>query len=106
MTIIVKKEHKRPYIITIPRGIAGVKKIIGNDFEVAEYKDVLVMYDKNQDNPNIKKATIFKELELKGTIVITGNDTINGDMRSLSKKEINHYFKVFRVRNNEKENEI
>ena len=106
MTVIVKKENKRPYIITMPKEISNIKKVIGNEFEELIHNDIIVIYNRNQDDERLKKVTLLKNLELKGNIIIAGNDTINGDIRSLTKKQLRFYSRRFRIRINEKENEI
>lgn len=106
MITIVKKENDKPYIVTIPKRAKSIIKIIGNDYEMIEYETVLLVYNKDQDDENLKENKLFKDIKFKGNIMIVGNIKKRGDIRSLNKRELHRYCKMLNIKSYEEEREI
>ena len=106
MFTIVKPPNKPPCVIKIPKRLRDMEKIVGGIIEESRYEKVLIIYNESQDNKDLKENKIFSDLSMKGTILIAGNDEINGDVRSLTKNEIAKYLKKIKETRRYKENEI
>lgn len=106
MVIIVKPPNKRPYVIKIPKRIRDMVNLVGGMFNAERYEDVLIIYNQNQKDENLKSNKVFKDLRLKGTILIVGNNEKEGDIISLRKKQILKYMSKITNKNINKENEI
>ena len=106
MVIIVKPPNKRPYVIKIPKRIRDMVNLVGGMFNAERYEDVLIIYNQNQKDENLKSNKVFKDLRLKGTILIVGNNEKEGDIISLRKKQILKYMSKITNKNIDKENEI
>lgn len=106
MVIIVKPPNKRPYVIKIPKRIRDMVNLVGGMFNAERYEDVLIIYNQNQKDENLKSNKVFKDLRLKGTILIVGNNEKAGDIISLRKKQILKYMSKITNKNINKENEI
>jgi len=105
MFIIIKPPNKAPKVAKIPKRIRDMEKLVNGNIEEMRYKNVLIIYNEKQNDKNLKNNTIFKELSMKGTILITGNDEKNGDVRSLKKREIIYYLNKLNIKQMDFENE-
>ena len=106
MIAILKTPEKPPKIIKIPKRLKDMQKIVGGVIEEKRYEKVLIIYNENQDNSKLKINNIFNDLSVRGTILITGNDEKNGDVRSLNKSEIVKYLKKMKLKQRNIQNEI
>ena len=105
MCIIYIKENGKINVLKIPKTIKYMKKLVEGDIEIKRYEKVLIVYNINQDDSNLKTNNISESLKLKGNIIIVGNDEKIGDIRSLTRKEIAKYINNFLNKNNIKERE-
>ncbi len=105
MCVIYIKENGKINVLKIPKTIKYMKKLVEGDIEIKRYEKVLIVYNINQDDSNLKTNNISESLKLKGNIIIVGNDEKIGDIRSLTRKEIAKYINNFLNKNNIKERE-
>lgn len=105
MVIIVKEPNKKPRILKIPKRIKNMSNLVGGTIEEQRYENVIIVYNANQKDQNLSKNQVFEDLSLKGTILVVGNDEINGDIVSLRKKQVLKYVAKmdFNAKNKEKE---
>ena len=106
MIAILKKEASKPVVIKISKNLKSIEKIIGNELEVKEYENVLLIFNKNQKDETLKENTIFDDIKVRGNVMIVGNIKSTGDIRSLNKRELLHYSQKMDIRNNELEKEL
>ena len=106
MIAIVKRPNKPPNIIKMPKRLRDMEIIVGGIVEEKRYEKVLIIYNENQGDVKLKRDCIFKDLSMRGTILITGNDEKNGDVRSLNRSEIAKYLKKIKFKNKDNQNEI
>lgn len=106
MITIVKRPNKPPTILKIPKRLKDMERIVGGVIEEKRYDKVLIIYNQNQKDVELKTNSIFEDLSMKGTILITGNDEKSGDVRSLNKSEITKYLKKIKLKNRDIQNEI
>ena len=100
MCVIYIKENGKINVLKIPKTIKYMKKLVEGDIEIKRYEKVLIVYNINQDDSNLKTNNISESLKLKGNIIIVGNDEKIGDIRSLTRKEIAKYINNFLNKNN------
>ena len=93
MVIIVKAPNQKASIIKIPKRLNDMSKLIGGTIEIKQHEDVLLVYNENQKDSNLQENKLFDNLNLKGTILIIGNEERFGDIMSLRKKQILKYIK-------------
>ena len=93
MIIIVKAPNQKAYIVKIPKKLKDMSMLVGGTIEMKQHEDVLLIYNENQKDSNLKENKTFDNLNIKGTILIVGNDEIVGDVISLRKKQILKYMK-------------
>ena len=105
MCVIYIKKNGKINVLKIPKTIKYMKKLVEGDIEIKRYEKVLIVYNINQDDSNLKTNNISESLKLKGNIIIVGNDEKIGDIRSLTRKEIAKYINNFLNKNNIKESE-
>ena len=105
MCVIYIKENGKINVLKIPKTIKYMKKLVEGDIEIKRYEKVLIVYNINQDDSNLKTNNISESLKLKGNIIIVGNDEKIGDIRSLTRKDIAKYINNFLNKNNIKERE-
>jgi len=106
MITIVKPPNKPPTVIKIPKRLRDMEKLVGGIVEEARYEKVLIIYNENQHDTKLKVNSIFSDLSMRGTILITGNDEKNGDIRSLNRSEIVKYLKKMSFKRRDIQNEI
>ena len=106
MIAILKKEASKPVVIKISKSLKSIEKIIGNELEVKEYENVLLIFNKNQKDETLKENTIFDDIKVRGNVMIVGNIKSTGDIRSLNKRELLHYSQKMDIMNNELEKEL
>lgn len=105
MCVIYIKENGKIKVLKIPKTIKHMKKLVEGDIEIKRYEKVLIVYNINQNDSNLKINNISESLKLRGNIIIVGNDEKTGDIRSLTRKEIAKYINNFLNKNNIKERE-
>ena len=105
MYVIYIKENGKIKVLKIPKTIKHMKKLVEGDIEIKQYENVLIVYNINQNDSNLKTNNISESLKLKGNIIIVGNDEKAGDIKSLTKKEIAKYINDFLNKDNIKERE-
>ena len=106
MITIVKPPNKPPTVIKIPKRLRDMEKIVGGILEEARYEKVLIIYNENQNDTKLEVNNIFNDLSMKGTILITGSDEKNGDVRSLNRSELVKYLKKINHKRRDIQNEI
>lgn len=106
MIAILKTPNKPPKIIKIPKRLKDMQKIVGGIIEEKRYEKILIIYNENQKDSKLKTNNIFTDLSVRGTILITGNDEKNGDIRSLSKREVVKYMRKIIYKDKDIQNEI
>lgn len=106
MIIISKSPNQKPHITKIPKNLKYMKNLVGGNIEVKRYDDVLIMYNQNQQDINLKENRVFDDLKLKGNVLITGNNEIDGDIISLRKKQLVKYISKINGNNKDKEKEL
>ena len=105
MCVIYIKENGKINVLKIPKTIKYMKKLVEGDIEIKRYEKVLIVYNINQDDSNLKTNNISESLKLKGNIIIVEKKKKIGDIRSLTRKEIAKYINNFLNKNNIKERE-
>ncbi len=106
MRIIVKPPNKAPKVIRVQKRIKDLENLVGGIVELKRYDDVLIAYNQEQESVELKRNKIFKDLSMKGTIVIVGNEEKDRDIRSLKTEEISKYLKKINIPKRSIENEI
>lgn len=106
MITILKRPNKPPEIIKIPKKLKNMAKLVDGIVEEIRYEKVIVVYNRNQDDFKLKRNKVFKDLTLKGNILIVGNYEEEGDIRSLKKKEIVEYIRKIKYKQKEVQNEV
>lgn len=91
MVGILKLPNKKPKIIKIAKRLKNISNLIGGEIEEMYYKDVLIIFDREQKSTKLDVNKIFNDLELKGNILIVGNNQKEGDMISLRKRQLVEY---------------
>lgn len=104
MYVIRKEVNRKPHIFKVAKRIETIRNLVGGEFEMKQYQDVLIIYNKEQKNTNLKENKLFDNLSLKGTILIVGNDEKAGDVMSLRKKQMKKY--ISKILNKDMEKEI
>ncbi len=96
---LLKNPNKNPKNVYMENNLANMRKLVNGDIEVFNYKDILLVCNRkgkiNRLEPNIE----FDNDLICGSILIFGNDEINGDFISLSVKQMKKYKKEFSKEN-------
>lgn len=95
MKILIIEPNKQPYTEKIWNDLESLRKKIGQEIEVIEYNKVLIVYNARGLVDNIPVNRYIDELAIRGTFVITGNNTKELDFESLKEEEIEKYTEMF-----------
>lgn len=95
MKILIIEPNKQPYTEKIWNDLESLRKKIGQEIEVIEYNKVLIVYNTRGLADNIPVNRCIDELAIRGTFVITGNNTKELDFESLKEEEIEKYTEMF-----------
>ena len=95
MKILIIEPNKQPYTEKIWNDLESLRKKIGQEIEVIEYNKVLIVYNARGLADNIPVNRYIDELAIRGTFVITGNNTKELDFESLKEEEIEKYTEMF-----------
>ena len=95
MKILIIEPNKQPYTEKIWNDLESLRKKIGQEIEVIEYNKVLIVYNARGLADNIPVNRYSDELAIRGTFVITGNNTKELDFESLKEEEIEKYTEMF-----------
>ena len=98
INVLVKEPNRNPKLKRIRNEIARINKVLGSeDFELIEYdKNSFIIYDYNSKS---KQQIQIGKYFFKGTIIIIGNNTEQGDFKSLTKEQIKDYTKELSAKN-------
>ena len=89
MYVLIVKNEKKPELKRIPNRLETLRKIIGNEYiDVIKYKDVLIVFDEEGYKKLLPINRTIDGLNIRGNIVITGNDEKNQDFKDLTKEKI------------------
>lgn len=106
MVIIVKPPDNNLKIIKIPKRLRDMEKLVNGTIEEKRYEKILLIYNENQNDNSLKVNKVFEDVELKGTVLLVGNDEKTGDVRSLRKQELAKYISKINGKDLSKEKEI
>ncbi len=95
MKILIIEPNKQPYTEKIWNDLESLRKKIGQEIEVIEYNKVLIVYNARGLADNMPINRYIDELAIRGTFVITGNNTKELDFESLKEEEIEKYTEMF-----------
>lgn len=95
MNVMIIEPNKEPYIERIWNDLESLRKKIGEEIEVIEYNNVLIVYNLRGLADNIPVNRYIDELAIRGTFIITGNNTKEMDFESLAEEQIEKYTKMF-----------
>ena len=95
MKILIIEPNKQPYTERIWNDLESLRKKIGQEIEVIEYNKVLIVYNARGLADNMPINRYIDELAIRGTFVITGNNTKELDFESLNDEEIEKYTEMF-----------
>ena len=95
MKILIIEPNKQPYTERIWNDLESLRKKIGQEIEVIEYNKVLIVYNARGLADNMPINRYIDELAIRGTFVITGNNTKEVDFVSLKDEEIEKYTEMF-----------
>ena len=95
MKILIIEPNKQPYTERIWNDLESLRKKIGQEIEVIEYNKVLIVYNARGLADNMPINRYIDELAIRGTFVITGNNTKELDFESLKDEEIEKYTEMF-----------
>ena len=95
--VLIKEPNKNPIVKRIRNEVDRLHKILGGDFDLIEYDDdSFIAYNYKSTSKN--QIQIGKYL-FNGTILIIGNNTEQGDFRTLTDEQIKEFAKEFSVHN-------
>lgn len=97
MKIMIIEPNKQPYIEKIWNDLESLRKKIGQEIEVIEYNKVLIVYNSRGLADNIPVNRYIDDLAIRGTFVITGNNTKELDFESLTEEQIEQYTEMFKL---------
>ncbi len=105
MSVMIIEPNKEPYIERIWNDLESLRKKIGEEIEVIEYNNVLIVYNSRGLVDNMPVNRYIDELAIRGTFIITGNNTKEMDFESLAEEQIEKYTEMFTL-NREEEVEL
>ena len=97
MKIMIIEPNKQPYTEKIWNDLESLRKKIGQEIEVIEYNKVLIVYNSRGLAYNIPVNRYIDDLAIRGTFVITGNNTKELDFESLTEEQIEKYTEMFKL---------
>ena len=97
MKIMIIEPNKQPYTEKIWNDLESLRKKIEKEIEVIEYKKVLIVYNSRGLADNIPVNRYIDDLAIRGTFVITGNNTKELDFESLTEEQIEKYTEMFKL---------
>lgn len=97
INVLIKEPNKNPKIKRIRNEIDRIKQILGGDFDLIEY-------DKNSFIAFNYKSTSKNQIQignylLNGTILLIGNNSQEGDFRTLTDEQIKEFSKELSIYN-------
>ena len=103
MRVMIIEEDKEPYTEMIWNDLETLRKKLGNvEVEVIEYGDILIVYNARSiiDNLPINRY-IDDKLAIRGTFLITKNNTEEMDFNGLTDEQVEKYMKKFSLEREE-----
>lgn len=97
MKIMIIDPNKQPYTEKIWNDLESLRKKIGQEIEVIENNKVLIVYNSRGLADNIPVNRYIDDLAIRGTFVITGNNTKELDFESLTEEQIEKYTEMFKL---------
>lgn len=98
MNVLIVENEKQPYIKRIWNDLESLREIIGEeDIEVVEYEDILLVYNARGMKDNLPINRYINELAIRGTFIITGNNTKEMDFVGLKEEQIDKYMELFNL---------
>ncbi len=97
MKIMIIEPNKQPYTEKIWNDLESLRKKIGQEIEVIENNKVLIVYNSRGLADNIPVNRYIDDLAIRGTFVITGNNTKELDFESLTEEQIEKYTEMFKL---------
>lgn len=97
MKIMIIEPNKQPYTERIWNDLESLRKKIGQEIEVIENNKVLIVYNSRGLADNIPVNRYIDDLAIRGTFVITGNNTKELDFESLTEEQIEKYTEMFKL---------
>ena len=96
MKVMIIKPNEEPYIEKIWNDLDTFRKKLGDvEIEVVEYNDLLVVYNSRGLADNIPINRFLDGLAIRGTFLITSNNTQEMDFEGLSDEQIEKYMDMF-----------
>ena len=96
MKAMIVEPNKEPYIEKIWNDLETFRKKLGDvEIEVVEYKDLLVVYNSRGLNDHVPINRYIDGLAIRGTFLITSNNTQEMDFEGLSDEQIEKYMDMF-----------
>jgi len=100
--VMIVKPNEEPYIDKIWNELETLRKEVGEEkIEVAEYEDILVVFNPRGLVDNIPINRYIDGLAIRGTFLITNNNKKEMDFDSLTKEQIDKYMEMFSLEREE-----
>lgn len=90
LKILIKKVGKNPEIIELKDSAEEKQKLIGGLIDVISYKDVLIIFNEEGKELNLKTNIVFDFEYIAGDCIIVGDDYYRGGFKSLTKEQIKY----------------
>ena len=104
--VLIIEDKKEPVIRVVWNDLDTMRNIIGNsNLEVAEYNDILVIYDKTSLAKSLPINRYLDDFAIRGTFILAGNDKKELDFKSLTNEQISDYIEKMTL-NREEELEL
>ena len=104
--VLIIEDKKEPVIGVVWNDLDTMRNIIGNsNLEVAEYNDILVIYDKTSLAKSLPINRHLDDFAIRGTFILAGNDEKEFDFKSLTNEQISNYIEKMTL-NREEELEL
>lgn len=107
MEVLIVNVNEKPEIKRIPNRLDKMREIVGNNnIGVIEHKDVLIIFNEEAYKKMEPINRIIDGLKIRGTFIITGNDSYYKDFKDLTEEQIEKYTKEFNLNEIEQEEEM
>lgn len=95
--VLVKEPNRNPVVRKMRNEISSIERILGGDFDLIEY-DPYSFIAYNYKSRCKRQVQIGNHL-INGTILIIGNNPVEGDFRTLTSEQIQDFSKELSAHN-------
>ena len=102
MRVMIIEPDKEPYTERIWNDLNSLRKKLGDvELEVIEYEDILIVFNAKGLIDNIPINRYIDGLAIRGTFLITKNNTEEMDFNGLTDKQVEKYMEKFSLEREE-----